>query len=75
MANFSQDGIQFTATAGTALPGKYGNGNNGDFLNAGRDGVEPFVNAVEIDWNGATPGIGEPTDTCITTTGELLKVA
>ena len=26
---------------------------NGDFEYAEEDGVQPFVNAVEIDWNGA----------------------
>lgn len=31
------------------------------------------VNAVDINWNGATPGLGESSSTGITTTGELLK--
>ena len=31
-----------------------------------------IVNAVEIDWNGAKPGIGEG-ENGITTTGELLS--
>jgi len=31
-----------------------------------------FVNAVDIDWNGAKPGIGEGL-TGINTTGELLS--
>ena len=34
---------------------------------------KPFVNAVDIDWNGAKPGIGENETTGITTTGELLS--
>ena len=37
-------------------------------------GVTAFgINAVEIDWNGATPGIGEET-IGIQTTGELLSL-
>ena len=54
MASFTQDGIQFTSVLkGQSLPNKYGNGNNGDFADAAIDGVEPFINAVEIDWNSA----------------------
>lgn len=49
MATFNQNGIQFTATKGSVLPGKYGNGSNGGFNDAEIDGVELFVNAVEID--------------------------
>lgn len=55
-------------TVGTALGGKYYNGNNGNFSDAATDGVETFVNAVEIDWNGAQLGT-----TTINTTGELLS--
>lgn len=67
MATFSQNGIQFTASkTGNPLPGKYGNGDNGNFNDAENDGVYTFVNAVEIDWNGAdlygTTGIW-PTNT------------
>ena len=37
-------------------------------------GVAAFgINAVEIDWNGAKPGIGENETNGITTTGELLS--
>ena len=32
-----------------------------------------IVNAVEIDWNGAKPGMGEDSTNGITTTGELMK--
>lgn len=32
-----------------------------------------LINAVEIDWNGAKPGIGEDATNGITTTGELLS--
>ena len=31
------------------------------------------INAVDIYWNGAKPGIGEDSTTGITTTGELLS--
>ena len=31
------------------------------------------INAVEIDWNGAKPGLGEDSTNGITTTGELMK--
>ena len=55
-------------SVGTALGGKYYNGNNGDFSDAATDGVEPFVNAVEIDWNGANLG-----SYIINTTGQLLS--
>ena len=33
----------------------------------------PLINAVDIDWNGAKPGIGEDATNGITTTGELLS--
>ena len=32
-----------------------------------------LINAVEIDWNGAKPGIGEDETNGIITTGELLS--
>ena len=54
-------------SVGTALGGKYYNGNNGNFSDAATDGVVPFVNAVEIDWNGAS--ICNQT---LNTTGQLL---
>ena len=54
---------------GTALGGKYYNGNNGNFSDAAIDGVETFVNAVEIDWNGAS--ICNQT---VNTTGQLLNI-
>ena len=41
---------------------------NGDFSDAATDGVVPFVNAVEIDWNGAQLG-----DKTLNTTGEVLS--
>ena len=48
--------------------GMNGRKENGDFEYAEEDGVQPFVNAVEIDWNGAQLGT-----TTINTTGELLS--
>ena len=48
--------------------GMNGRKENGDFEYADEDGVQPFVNAVEIDWNGAQLGT-----TTINTTGELLS--
>lgn len=58
MSQFVLNGIQFTAdnstlkTAG-AKTVKFGITDNGNFSDAATDGVETFVNAVEIDWNGA----------------------
>ena len=72
MAKFNLDGIQFTAdnstlkTAG-AKTVKFGNTENGDFSDAATDGVVPFVNAVEIDWNGASM-----CNQTVNTTGQLL---
>lgn len=75
MATFTLNGIQFTATQGQPLPDKYGNGDNVDFANAGTDGVEPFVNAVEIDWNGGVLPNSDITaggQITINNTGEIL---
>ena len=33
-----------------------------------------FINAVDIDWNGAKPNIPNVSENGITTTGELLKI-
>ena len=80
MATFNQNGIQFSATKGQLLPNKYGNGDNGDFADAGTDGVEPFINGVEIDWNNAALDAAKPSEPTegfpngtVNTTGELLK--
>ena len=73
MASFIQDEIQFTSVLkGKGLPGKYGNGNNGNFADAATDGVEPFINAVEIDWNDATGIFGFTNENPLKTTGQLL---
>ena len=60
MANYlyTNNNIQFQINddAGwTGLLSKYGhNGNNWSKINSGeRNTIKPFVNAVEIDWNGA----------------------
>ena len=68
MASFKQNEIQFSnVTSGISKPGKFYNGDNGTFSDAAVDSVEPFVNAVEIDWNGAS--ICNQT---VNTTGQLL---
>ena len=80
MANtttIQQNGINFTVdTRGTQYQGwdkKYAN--QGNILDDvyDPDGESFGINAVEIDWNGATPGIGEGTNG-IQTTGELLSL-
>ena len=43
---------------------------NNDFEFANEDGVKPFINAVEIDWNDAE--LDETTK--INTTGDLLSL-
>ena len=71
MASFEQNNILFSnVTTGISKPGKFYNGNNMDFSDVEYDGVKSFVNAVEIDWNGATLD----DDTVINTTGELLSL-
>lgn len=61
MANFTLNGIQFEAdnsslkTAGKKTT-KFGNYNNYDFDGVTKDNLQYFVNAVEIDWNGAQLG-------------------
>ena len=63
-------GIKFnnlpsSGTKGLNYKPQYGN-NEFEFVN--ELGVEPFVNAVEIDWNGANLG-----SYIINTTGQLLS--
>lgn len=79
MSNFKQNGIQFTVTNAnsSARPFKFYNGTNGDFSDAQTDGLEPFINGVEIDWNGAVlPNSDLSTGSSVTinTTGELLSL-
>lgn len=75
MATFRQNGIQFTATNnGIQKVSKFYNGNNGTFSDAETDGVESFVNAVEIDWNSAKIRLkGDQEDRTIENTGQLLS--
>ena len=51
---------------------KYGLAENGNFADAGEDGVVPFINGVEVDWNGATTYMGEE-QKVINTTGDLIS--
>lgn len=67
MATVNQNEILFgSVEKGTGLPSKYGHSGN-KFLSSTAN-VQPFINAVEIDWNGAQLGT-----TTINTTGELLS--
>ena len=55
---YTYNGITFSNVSnGVGLSNKYGNSQNGDFTsensNVYEDGIQPFVNAVEIDWDGA----------------------
>ena len=63
--NITFNDVKQTSMGWGALMGRTA---NGDFSDAEDDGVEPFVNAVEIDWNGAKLGT-----TTINTTGQLLS--
>ena len=76
MSSFIDKDTQITfsnVTAGTITKnGKYGLAENGNFADAGEDGVVPFINAVEIDWNGATTTMGDVTKV-INTTGDLIS--
>ena len=77
MATFTQNGIQFNTTNSNSIgkTKKFYNGNNGDFGDANTDGVEPFVNAVEIDWNGGVLPNSDITaggQITINNTGEIL---
>ena len=66
MATVKQNEITFSNfTFGIDKPGKFGNTNETDYEFTGE--FEPFVNAVEIDWNGAS--ICNQT---VNTTGQLL---
>lgn len=75
MAIFRQNDIQFTALPGSIKPaGKISKSTNGDFSDAGAEGVDAFINAVEIDWNSAKIRLkGDQEDRTIENTGQLLK--
>ena len=67
MGSLVQNNVTFTnLTIGKTLPNKYGNADTADYELTGE--AAAFVNAVEIDWNGAELGDKE-----INTTGELLS--
>ena len=78
MATFTQNGVSFTAVKGLITPaGKLSNGNNGTYSDANTDGVESFINAVEIDWNGADIRNANAITTlpaAINTTDEVLRI-
>ena len=72
--SYTYNGITFSnITSGRPLGGKYGNANNDDFTfensNVYQAAIQPFVNAVEIDWNGAVVGENKT----LNTTGEVLS--
>ena len=68
MATIKQNEITFSNfTFGIDKPGKFGNTNETDYEFTGE--FEPFVNAVEIDWNGAVVGENKT----LNTTGEVLS--
>lgn len=52
--------------------GVMGRGENGNFEYAEEDGVEPFINAVEIDWNNAQ--LGNKVDSSTLTPGEEIII-
>lgn len=79
MSNYKQNGIDFTIKdnfTGTEknhiVNGKLTSAKN-DYSGYEEDDSSMLINAVDIDWNGAKPGIGEDTTNGITTTGELLS--
>lgn len=72
MSTYTNNGITFNdVTKGSGLPSKYGNSSN-KFLSPTAN-VQPFVNAVELDWNGANLG-NEITDSANLTTGEEIII-
>lgn len=59
--SYTYNGITFSnVSKGVGLTNKYGHIDNGDFTRENstvyQDGITPFVNAIEIDWNGANLG-------------------
>lgn len=78
MANFSQNNVNFTiadnftgSEKNHTIKGKLVSAAN-DYTGYEQDDASKLINAVEIDWNGAKPGMGEGNNG-ITTTGELTK--
>lgn len=74
--SYTQNGITFDniINGEGALPSKYGNANNGDFSLVQYTGIQPFVNAVEIDWNGAQLKNGSTVKATLNTTGEMFSM-
>ena len=79
MANITQNGINFNIQD-NFLPGEKASGINGKIKsNANQygvledgDDISKLINAVEIDWNGATTYMGEE-QKVINTSGELIS--
>ena len=79
MANtkiIQQSNVDFTVDTRsnryTGWDKKYTNSNNiGDTYPADESDIAKSINAIEIDWNGAKPGIGEGTSGI--KTGEIIK--
>ena len=78
MSNFKQNGINFTIENNftenehnQVVKGKLTSATN-DYAGYEQDDASKLINAVDIDWNGAKPGIGEGTSG-INTTGEIIR--
>lgn len=79
---YSNSGINFTNLDSNpapykSIPGKLKCDALNDFAYANEDGIQPVVNAVEIDWNGAVIPNGDienGTSKTINTTGDLLSL-
>ena len=87
--NITQNNVDFTVNtseniggfphkrtnANSISNGKYSTTSKQALIDSGYEssGGGFSINAVDIDWNGAKPGIGEDLTTGITTTGELLS--
>jgi hypothetical protein len=77
MSNFSQNGINFTIENNFTgneknhpIKGKLTSLYN-DYAGYEQDDASKLINAVEIDWNGAKPGIGEGESGI--KTGEIIR--
>ena len=69
MSTYTNNGITFdTVGKGSGLPSKYSYDYN-DFSKSPISEVKPFINAVELDWNGT-----KIDDLTVNTTGELLEI-
>ncbi len=79
MANITQNSINFKIQD-NFLPGETASGFNGKIYSANNpygdledgDDISKLINAVEIDWNGATTTMGEE-QKVINTSGELIS--